>query len=185
MKRGREGVFRYLAEVDFVKDDLIGMTDAPEAGHKSQGRDDDQGDPVVPFGTLARELLVGFDEAVELSIIARARAVGFLLGPGDIALAQTALGWSGSRRHDARGRGKDNSKERTKGDCDNLVSAMPVSPWVEYHSAAAGERYNRRPGERVLDAKGPGRTEGTSVRNRGLWKEIFTLTATDTEEKRK
>lgn len=92
----------YLAKVNLVKDDLVGVADAPEARDETENGHDGQGNPVVPF---AARLLLGssrLDELVEFNFIV-GTSVGRLSarrGGGDVSLAQGALRRSGSR-HDA------------------------------------------------------------------------------------
>jgi len=39
----------YLAKMNLVEDDLIGMADSPEPCDKRQNRDYDQSEPIIPF----------------------------------------------------------------------------------------------------------------------------------------
>lgn len=42
----------YLAEVDFVEDDFVGVADAPESGHKSEDGEDGKSDLVGQVGVV-------------------------------------------------------------------------------------------------------------------------------------
>ena len=87
--------------MNLVKDDLVGMADAPESGDKGQGRHEDEGGLELP--------LIASLDLVDLSGLVLARDVlelnigdsaGVLLlaCAGDIALAYASLR-HGSRSH--------------------------------------------------------------------------------------
>jgi hypothetical protein len=58
----------YLAEVDFVEDDLVGVADSPEPGHKGQDGDDDKDSLVVALGAGGGLGSGGLDELIKLDI---------------------------------------------------------------------------------------------------------------------
>lgn len=90
----------YLAKVNFVKDNLSGMADAPEAGDETENGDESQGNLVIPFGVGLVLGSGGLGELVELDINFGGDRLGRLFGDG-VALAQRALRRSRSR-HDCR-----------------------------------------------------------------------------------
>ena len=78
--------------MDFVKNNFVGMADAPESGEEGQGSDEYAYDPVVVFGSSnGRPWGGGLRGLVELNI--RAGAILVLLPRADdISLPQRALG---------------------------------------------------------------------------------------------
>jgi hypothetical protein len=95
----------YLAKVDFIEDDLLGMTDAPEPCQECQGRDNDEADLEVPLGRRLGGLLVRLDKGIQVDVgHSRGGAVLFA-GARDVSLAHAALprrSGSGSGPHDGR-----------------------------------------------------------------------------------
>lgn len=77
--------FPYLAKVNLVEDDLVGVGDAPESRHEAEDGEDRDCDPVVPFGALLSRL-VRLDLLYDIcSLLARdfggwRRRTGLVLG---------------------------------------------------------------------------------------------------------
>lgn len=91
----------YLAKVDFVKDDLVGMADAPEPGDEGQSGHYSKRNLVLPLiaiagcGDLLGRVLAGDVLELDVGDIA---SVLLLARAGDIALAYASLR-RGSRSH--------------------------------------------------------------------------------------
>lgn len=47
----------YLSKMDLIKDNLVGMSDAPKASDEGEDGHDGDGKPVVPFAALLRGLV--------------------------------------------------------------------------------------------------------------------------------
>lgn len=84
--------------MDFVKDNLVGMADAPETCNETENGHDSQGNRVVPFDAGLLLGRGGLDELVEFLVVGS--HLGHLFGGADVALAQRGLG-SCRSRHDA------------------------------------------------------------------------------------
>lgn len=95
--QGARGRASYLSEVYFVKNNLVGVTNAPESGDEGQDGDDEEGDPVIVLRDSLWALVGGLDELVELNIGGGAI---FVLATSYATLAQGALG--GCCSHDGR-----------------------------------------------------------------------------------
>lgn len=76
-----------LAKVHLIEYDLVGVTDAPETGHKGKNRDDDEGDLVVALLVLLDLALVSLGQLAVVGLD-RCGRVGLLSVA--LSLAQTA-----------------------------------------------------------------------------------------------
>src|SRR4051812_25982533 len=92
----REGrAVAYLAEVDFIEDDLVRVADAPESGDEGQQGDDDEDGLVVALGARGGFGGGSLHQLVELDVGGGTRNTLLrLLGrdAAGIPLAQSALG---------------------------------------------------------------------------------------------
>lgn len=88
----------YLAKVNFVKDDLIGMADAPETGDEGKNGGDEKSDAVLGLRDGALGLCTGLvqrlDDGVSCTGGGRGRPLRI------VALANAALRGGSRRRHD-------------------------------------------------------------------------------------
>ncbi len=130
MKRRWDGA--YLAEVDFVEDDLVGVADAPEPGQEGQACDEGECDLVVSFragGIDTRLACLGncIDVGIEAGVLLQ------LAGAGDISLAQASLRvvWS---PHDGR-------RRRVQAD---YLMMLAISPAVGHRDVGQQGEGNRQ-----------------------------------------
>lgn len=78
----RQGCYRvpYLAKVDLIENDLIGMPNAPESCNKRQSRYDAQRKLVVPFRADGLGQLGVFHYALQIAVLDLGRRMyGFLV----------------------------------------------------------------------------------------------------------